>query len=261
MKAVNGSDQFSDAAVIRTIKIVQAGRDAAARLCEDDTNGTLSRLDRTHLRRTVRKGETELGNFILRNRGLAVTAARKFMSPDNSHFDDLVALLIVEMVQALPKWDISRGRFSTFIRLWLQQACQRSGMLTAAGIHVPSQTLTEQRSVGREYLTENREDLARLADAASHAASLDAPLGPEDGGFTLMDTLAADGDGATTPYAAQQIGADHPWLRGLDDEGVRLCLELVAGGTTSTFGPGGVEAKRRVRAHLSVSTPEYAMVG
>lgn len=259
--ATSNDSRFSDAAIVETVEIIQAGRDAAVRLHEESTRPapTLSFRETTMMKRAVRSGEREAADFITRNRGLVVNAAKKFMPTDSGWFDELVATLTVEVVRSLPEWDMEKGRFSTFMRFRLKQACQRSGLLTAAGIHVPSQTLIEQRSPGREHLSPRRKHLAGLADQTRHADSLDAPLGDSDGSFTLLDTLEA-GDESVRPPTSSDLDRNHPWLVGLDDEAFALCQELLEGGSTRTFGAGGTRARRRVEAHLE-NARAYAMVG
>lgn len=158
------------------------------------------------IRRLRRQIDDNQALFVEANRGLAVSAAKPFLSRSGDHGEDYIADGMVGLLEARLKWNPELGTFATYSREFIRGQIrngvrrtefhqmskgdfdQRPAVLASARSlematgHVPSHAEVAQDTKLTEGL------VARIREM--RVTSLDAPIG--DGGATLVDTLEID---------------------------------------------------------------------
>ncbi len=180
--------------------------------------------------------------FYQANRGLAIAAARPFITAGDQHGDDYVSAAALGLWEAFKKWDPTKGvTFGTFSRQYIKGRLVRSVRASEYG-HI-SQTDFNRRKEVRETLAKlsleyGREathdeiaavlncpvDAVRRALAPS-AASLDVPIG--DGERTLADSLSNRVADESSPLGVLDEELDQVILDRMLDELNELELWLV----------------------------------
>jgi RNA polymerase primary sigma factor len=166
-------------------KIIEAGRDAAARLAAGD--------DDPALRRAVAAAASAKDHFIRANLRLVVSVARKYPLPQSMDLADLIQEGNIGLEHAVDKFDWRRGfKFSTYATFWIRQAIGRALDYKSSVIRIPADRSTRLRAALRRV--EGDADALEGADAIAHrvrnVASLDRPVG-DDHDLSLGDTIAA----------------------------------------------------------------------
>ena len=190
------SQQYRD----RNVEIHARWREANEKLAR-----ARKRRDKLAIAKAENAVDAVAAEFYQANRGLAVSAARPFITAGDQHGDDYVSAAALGLWEAFKKWDPTKGvTFGTFSRQYIKGRLVRSVRASEYG-HI-SQTDFNRRKEVRDTLAKLSLEFGREAthdeiaavlscpvDAvrralAPAAASLDVPLG--DGERTLADTIS-----------------------------------------------------------------------
>lgn len=166
----------------------------------------LTKQEEEELSRRMEQGDREAKErLITSNLRLVVSVAKKYQG--QLPLLDLIQEGILGLMKAVEKFDWRRGfRFSTYATWWIRQAVGRAIQTQARAIRIPVHQAEREWKVWKleKELTEKfgrpptDEELAREAkitgkqlaairDAARVVASLDQPVGEDEGGTVLAD--------------------------------------------------------------------------
>ncbi|HEY4606496.1 MAG TPA: sigma-70 family RNA polymerase sigma factor, partial [Acidimicrobiia bacterium] len=120
---------------VRLAQLMEAGKEAARRLDEDDVAGQQQRRD---LDRAVREGRTARSRFVEANLRLVVANARRYAGAGVDMLD-LIQEGNLGLITAVEKFDWRKGfKFSTYATWWIRQAMQRARANLGETIRIPA---------------------------------------------------------------------------------------------------------------------------
>ena len=163
-------------------------------------------------KRVERGDQAAKQRMVMSNLRLVVSIAKRYQRADMPLLD-LIQEGILGLIRAVEKFDWRRGhKFSTYATWWIRQAIQRGIADKARTIRIPTHVLDRERTIARtqSQLTASlgrppeESELAEATglpvghvqatrEAARAVASLDAPVGDEQGAATLAEFVAAGG--------------------------------------------------------------------
>lgn len=154
---------------------VQRGRAARARVDAGARDVALYR--------EIRAGARAAERFVLANTRLVVAIARRYPAFVGLDTEDLIQEGNLGLMHAVEKFDPARGfRFSTYASFWIRQAIGRAINHHASTIRIPEDKVVKLRGALAEAGAPEllQDDLYHLW-AMSHVASLDRPVGGDEG--------------------------------------------------------------------------------
>jgi len=200
----------------------------------------LSAEEEVHYGRLVQKGD-EAGRerMIVSNLRLVVKISRRYMNRGLALLD-LIEEGNLGLIRAVEKFDPERGfRFSTYATWWIRQTIERAIMNQTRTIRLPihvvkeinvylraarllSQTLDREPTPEEvaEELDRPIKDVKRMLGLNERTASVDVPIGGEEGGKSLLDAIPDENGIDPTELLQDEAIAsslDH-WLDKLNDK-------------------------------------------
>jgi len=167
-------------------RVIEAGRDAAARIDAGDSSPELDAA--------VTAAHRAKDRFIRANLRLVVSIARRYPLPQGMDLLDLIQEGNLGLEHAVDKFDWRRGfKFSTYATFWIRQAIGRALDQKASLVRLPGDRSASLRAALRQSAGEGEEldpEFARL-HRLSTPVSLDRQVG-DDGDTTLVDLIASD---------------------------------------------------------------------
>jgi RNA polymerase primary sigma factor len=227
----------------------------------------LTAEEEVELAKRIERGDLRAKERMINsNLRLVVSIAKRYQGHELSLLD-LIQEGVLGLIRATEKFDWRRGfKFSTYATWWIRQAVQRGVQNKSRTIRVPVHVAELERKAARvereltgklgRHPTEDElaeaakiplEKLRQAREALRTLASLDKPLG-EDDGASLGDLIAApDADPAAELAVSLESEALADALASLEPQERRL-LEL-------RFGLGGAEPAsiERVADELAIS--------
>ncbi len=161
------------------------------------------------LAKRIEAGDTAAKQQLINaNLRLVVSIAKRYQRRDLALLD-LIQEGVLGLIRAAEKFDWRRGfKFSTYATWWIRQAVQRGVANQSRTIRLPVEIADRERRIGRvqaEYAARGRlptdieiaeelglrlDEIERVRHAARSVASLDQPLGEEEGG--VLAEIVAD---------------------------------------------------------------------
>ncbi|KAG2433524.1 hypothetical protein HYH02_012642 [Chlamydomonas schloesseri] len=161
------------------------------------------------------------------NYKLVMTVCKKFVGK-GPHIQDLVSEGVKGLLKGVEKYDASKGfRFGTYAHWWIRQAVSRSLAETGRAVRLPMhmiEQLTRLKNVTAKLQTQmSREptiaELAKAAglpvsrvqvlmEAARSAASLDTPIGGNELGPTVKDSVEDEREAADEEFGSDSLRVD-----------------------------------------------------
>jgi len=223
-------------------RLIEDGRDAAARLANGETGALL--------KAAVRDAANAKDRFIRSNLRLVVSIARRYPLPQGMDLGDLIQEGNLGLEHAVDKFDWRRGfKFSTYATFWIRQSIGRALDYKSSLIRIPgdrSATLRaalRQSSGDSEALDATNAELHRL----STPVSLDKTVG-DDGDATLGDLVPHSDMNPEETVMAAVDSALLDELLGILDDRARFAVE-------ARFGlyDGEKKSFREIGQHLGVT--------
>jgi RNA polymerase primary sigma factor len=222
------------------------------------------------LAKRIERGDLEAKELLINsNLRLVVSIARRYIGHGLS-MTDLVQEGMIGLIRAAEKFDWRKGfRFSTYATLWIRQSIQRGLDNTARVVRLPANVAQRARKVGRAFgelsvelereptvdevalatgLTPEEVEAVRKVD--QNVASLNAPVGDEDGG-ELGHFIAHEGPATEDEVAAAIASVEVQRAVATLPEPERKVIDL-------RYGTGGDAPQTPAQAarHLGVSPRE-----
>ncbi|KAG2442330.1 hypothetical protein HXX76_002416 [Chlamydomonas incerta] len=161
------------------------------------------------------------------NYKLVMTVCKKFLGK-GPHIQDLVSEGVKGLLKCVEKYDASKGfRFGTYAHWWIRQAVSRSMAETGRAVRLPMhmiEQLTRLKNVTAKLQTQLAREptlpevakaaglpLSRvhlLMEAARSASSLDTPIGGNELGPTVKDSVEDERDAADEEFGSDSLRTD-----------------------------------------------------
>lgn len=251
MSTVPDNDEPQVADLLELLEAVEPGQDRQQRtamgayLAEIALIPLLQAEQEWELGERARGGDSDARQRMIEaNLRLVVSVARAHVGRGVAMMD-LVAEGNLGLIRAVEKFEPQRRlRFSTYAMWWIRQAVRNAIMQQGRTVRVPVHVLRELAQVLRTRreltgqlgrppdideiaaaLDKSPAAVAELFRITERISSLDAPLGGDDDGHTLIDRIASPSGQATLEHEAGS-GNDHltGWLGQLNER-QRLVLE------------------------------------
>lgn len=167
----------------------------------------LTKEEKQELLVKAQQGNLEAKNeFIEQNMRLVIYVANRYKN-DKYDFQDLIQDGSIGLMEAVDRFDISRGySFSTYAIWWIRQSITRALMNNKENIRIPCHTYNDLRKIEKvkeeaiEELSDqeisdltniNIKTIQRLKIIPRSTDSIDRQIGDEDG-YDIGDTVASD---------------------------------------------------------------------
>jgi len=190
----------------------------------------LTKEEEVELAKRIEKGDNlAREKMINSNLRLAISIANKYAKYGNVSYEDLIQEANIGLIKAIEKYDWKRGfKFSTYACWWIKQAVTRYLTNNNSLLHIPSHTVSNSRKVWnviKEYEEEfgtepTNEEISEImgisvdqvkqameASKAKYIASIDKPIGDDDGNRTLADILPDPAQSADEMFDSKIIKA------------------------------------------------------
>jgi RNA polymerase primary sigma factor len=172
----------------------------------------LTGTEELELARRIERGDLAAKERLINsNLRLVMNLARRYQNAD-VELIDLVQEGTVGLIRAVEKFDYRKGfRFSTYATMWIRQALQRGIADRGRAIRLPANVAGERQrfdraerelttTLGREptdpeiaeRIKSTPERVDELRNLSAVTASLDRPVGDDDGGAVLGDLIAGE---------------------------------------------------------------------
>jgi len=185
------------------------GAGGSSRLLRPRNGHVLRAEEERELARRIADGDAEARDVLIEsNLRLVVAMARRYQGLGLS-FPDLVQEGTVGLIQAVDRFDPQRGRrFSTYAAWWIRQAIRRALTNDSRTIRLPSRLVAKQLATRRAAATleaglgrpatidevaaatgYDATAVAGVSGVPLASASLNEPVGGDEGGAQLLDLL------------------------------------------------------------------------
>lgn len=172
----------------------------------------LTKAEEIDLAQKIEKGDMRAREKMINsNLRLALSIANKYVKFGNVSYEDLIQEANIGLIKAVEKFDWRRGfKFSTYACWWIKQGVTRFLTSNNSILYIPSHTVSNSRKVWnviKEYEEEfgvepTNEEISGImgisvdqvkqsmeAVKARYVASIDKPVGTDEGSRTLAEIL------------------------------------------------------------------------